>query len=107
MGGTSGSGVTRGGQWGRHFENFIPLQGFIQRGGGPVIPPPRTIYRITILNMLALCDITTNGGLYDTIVLNHVITIAEIKIQMPVIIICYTITEFADFLFKNSKTSSS
>ena len=43
------------------------------------------------------------GGLYDTIVLNHVITIAEIKIQMPVIIICYTITEFVDFLFKNFK----
>ena len=53
--------------------------------------------------MLALCDITTKGGLYDAIVLNHVITIAEIKIQMPVIIICYTITEFVDFLFKNFK----
>ena len=90
--------------WGRHFENFITLQGFIQRGGGPVIPPPppRTIYEIT-MNMLALCDITRKGGLYYTIVPNHVITIAEIKIQMPVIIICYTITEFVDFLFKNFK----
>ena len=79
-------------------------QGFIQRGVGPVIPFPRTIYQITILNMLALCDMTTKGGgLYDTIVLNHVITIAEIKIQMPVIIICHTITEFVDFLFKNFK----
>ena len=61
-------------------------------------PPrsPRTIYYNDLEHVDI--DITTKGRLYnDTIVLNHVITISEIKIPMSLTIICSTITELVDF----------
>ena len=72
-------------------------------GGCPCDPLPQDNLSNNNIEDVGIIGMTTKGGLYDTIVLNHVITIAEIKIQMPVIIIYYTITEFVDFLFKNFK----